>query len=391
MARKVLGSNGRVIAVDYKFTGEEPTWYDFNSLTDDQIVSRQCKAFYFYSYYLENDDWKPILKPWFKENGFSDHQFNNLKAAIRQPECLVAAKIIRCIQLGFPAKHKLIPSPKEIKKRFTDAFFNANITTEERVNAETSTPKRQAPLVSIQNKTRESFIVPIEKFIDTWILNKDTKIKRIDMVKTLSQLQIPVMALPMVVTHLVKYRDEYLKALMEEHKDYVEAYSYLSKKALLLRVAYLNKMIKEVQTFRGIKVATRKKRVKKTKSVDQQIRKLKFQADSKEFNLTSINPAHIPGAQHLYVFNTKYRAITVLHAQSAAGFEIKGTTIQNFDDKISYTQSLRKPNDTLQLILGKQPKAIEKELSKLTTKKKKANGRINEQCIILKATNAQSL
>lgn len=382
------------MAVDYKFTGEEPIWEDVKNLSKEDVKSKLAKAFYFYAYYVENDDWKQILTPWLKKNGFTDNHISNLRVALKQSECMTAAKVIRCIQMGFPEKHSCIPTQEQLKSKFTQAFFQAGITataSQKDDATTTSSPGRISPIQATLNKTRETILVPLERLIDTWIQNKSENVHRVDMVKTLTTHQIPAIALPMVVAYLEKYRNEYDAALRGDDKQLKEAYAYLSKKALMTRIIYLNKMISDVTTFRGIKRATRKVRVKKTRSIESQIKNLKYQIASKEYKLSSISPMQIPGAQHLYVFNTKYKTVTVLHANNNDGLSIRGTTIQNFDDSSSYTQGLRKPEKTIPLILSKQPRAIEKEMESLSTKKRKANGRINENIIILKSIQSRSL
>jgi hypothetical protein len=76
--------------------------------------------------------------------------------------------------------------------------------------------------------------------------------------------------------------------------------------------------------------------------------------------------------------------LSVYVASGVAGFEVKGTSLKGYDTEASFTATLRKPKETLNGILSSTPKQLEKLLTSLTVKKKPANGRINEQTIILK-------
>jgi hypothetical protein len=65
-------------------------------------------------------------------------------------------------------------------------------------------------------------------------------------------------------------------------------------------------------------------------------------------------------------------------------FEVKGTSLKGYDTSISFVATLRKPKETLNNILSSTPKQLEKLFSNLSVKKKPANGRINEQMVIVK-------
>jgi hypothetical protein len=69
---------------------------------------------------------------------------------------------------------------------------------------------------------------------------------------------------------------------------------------------------------------------------------------------------------------------------SASGFEIKGSTIQNFNPKLSKITKLRKPDDILPQILNKTELQIAKVWKGLTTTIYEPTGRINNDCILMR-------
>lgn len=82
------------------------------------------------------------------------------------------------------------------------------------------------------------------------------------------------------------------------------------------------------------------------------------------------------------MYNTKQRKLTVL--TSDEGFFVSGTTVKQFKQEDSYTTTLRKPSETIHAIVTKTEKQTAKVLDSLTTKKTTANGRINNDTLILK-------
>ena len=131
--------------------------------------------------------------------------------------------------------------------------------------------------------------------------------------------------------------------------------------------------------------AVRMPRAKKPKSTDAQVARLQYLQEDIESKVTSINPVLIPGKEMLWVYNTKQRVLSQYVTTATSGFEVSGTSIKNFDEKLSKTSRLRKPLDILPDVLKFTPKQIDKRIwDKLTTKIGSPNGRVNKDCILLR-------
>ena len=131
--------------------------------------------------------------------------------------------------------------------------------------------------------------------------------------------------------------------------------------------------------------ASKTPRIAKRKSTDDQVKNLKYKSDDTDFKIASINPVTIPGKETLFIFNTKNRTLYQYVTTATAGFEIGGTSIKNFEPKLSKCTRLRKPEDILPLILTKTPKQIESQVWKtVTTKVNPCNGRVNADCVLLR-------
>ena len=146
----------------------------------------------------------------------------------------------------------------------------------------------------------------------------------------------------------------------------------------------MEKIFDDIDRLRANTKVTKIPRAKKPKASDKQVEKLNYKVQDDEAKLVSINPIMIPGKNKLFVYNTKQRVLAVYSNDSASGFEVKGSTVYNWDEKFSMSTTLRKPDDVLPQILTKTEKQIEKVLSSLTTKVKKPTGRINKDCILLR-------
>jgi len=380
--------NGQVSAMDHKFTGEEPTWEDANELNDAEFDIKLIRTFSFYNYYLDSGDLASLVKDFMKRHGFTDHQAAQAKSLCRFAEIFAISRILRCATRGLKLSHSRIPTPAKMKLDIYRALGQINYAppvADDNSVSPIVAKHRPNPQALMEAAVNEKIIGPLDKMMDLWITSGDEKIPRIKLLDSLKNAQVPGPALRHIVAWIRKHHDEMLMAFRKDDAQLEEGYSYLSKKGLKQRLLVLQHMLKEIEQYKAEKKATQKKRVPKTKTLDQQVKHLKFQPTSKEYKLTSVPPTRVPGAMHLYAFNTKYRTLTVFHAKGHDGMTIKGTTMKDFDEETSYTIGLRKPNDILKKVIAKTPAQIEKIVSLLSGKKRPVMARINENTIILRS------
>jgi len=171
--------------------------------------------------------------------------------------------------------------------------------------------------------------------------------------------------------------------------DLVEGYSNVKPVNLSNTISKLQELLSGLTVVkanvRNISAANRKPRQAKEVSAQKLVANLKYKPQDLELGVVSVTPESIVGAKTVYLFNTRYNAITVLNSSEDDGFTVRGTTILNLDETRSFSQKLRKPNETVQFILSTSGRIkIENHLSSLTTKRSTANGRVNENVLILK-------
>lgn len=184
--------------------------------------------------------------------------------------------------------------------------------------------------------------------------------------------------------------DEIDELITKKTPDLIEGYKHLkSAKEKKDYLSFIKTILDDCQKFMNAATAAkvrapRQPRAKKKVPIEKIVAKVKYQKESAEYKLTSVDPANIVGASEVYLFNTKYRHLIQLVAASADGFGIKGTTITNLREESCLRKTLRKPEDILTEI-GKTTKArVNRVFIDIKTKSAPANGRINEETIILK-------
>lgn len=141
----------------------------------------------------------------------------------------------------------------------------------------------------------------------------------------------------------------------------------------------------KINTKRRKETKPRKPRAKKFKPASKIVEKVKYAKESSEYNVVSIDPTKILKANVLFTFNTKYRVLTKYVAVDGKTFDIKGTTVLNYDETKSFAMRLRKPNQVLPKIVKDGKRIIDRMLNGLTTKKLEVGNRINKNHLILRS------
>jgi hypothetical protein len=163
-----------------------------------------------------------------------------------------------------------------------------------------------------------------------------------------------------------------------------EGYSHLKKGDIKNYTIAINELLAALDFIIESAKATRKPRKAKPKSADKLVEKIKYLKADEKYKVASINPAGIIGASELWVFNIKTRKLGKYIAQEHTTLQVKGTTLQFFDEKKSIQKTLRKPADQLREFKTAGKVALRKFIENIPTTDTKLNGRFNSDTIILK-------
>ena len=239
-----------------------------------------------------------------------------------------------------------------------------------------------SPQQRLQNKISDTIMQDLLELEDEWIEGKDTTLDVYNQFKLHGlggSATLPVRTV--IEGWLLDYEDAYHKRCEQA----IEGYSHLKRPELNRRIKECNNMLDDLDKIKMATKALRKVKVKRPMSADKQISKINYKKEDNDFKLVSINPVQIIGASILYVFNTKYKSLTEFVTDNPNGFQISGSTIKNFDKENSRTVKLRKPEIFIPIVISKTQNQINKEWKSLTTKTSSANGRINNETILLRA------
>lgn len=169
-----------------------------------------------------------------------------------------------------------------------------------------------------------------------------------------------------------------------KNSDLAYAYRGWKKSQLKKYVELLKSILAAAETQEIVAKAIRKPRKKKEKSPADLAKKIKYQEKDDELKLTSVVPSTIVGSTQLWTFNTKNRMLSCYNAMGPSGLSIKGTTIIGFDEKTSTSKKIRKPNELLPRVLDGGKIILRNVLKDVRAVEKAANGRINNQTILLR-------
>lgn len=253
---------------------------------------------------------------------------------------------------------------------------------EQKVSALKGAPKvkEDKPVVSIQDRIAEAastHIGEINGLIDDFITN-DTEI---DVGSYLKANNVS----PQVSKHIpgafAKTIEELNLVLEGDDKQLVEGYSNIKKTKIKKLIKSLESITDACAQQAVTAKAARKPRAKKEKPASVVAKNVKYMKEFTELNLTSEKPEKIIGSSEVWIYNTKYKKIQVYRSLGALG--IKGTTILNYDVATSGSKTMRKPEQVTGYV-NMTKRTLAGEFKALKTKEAAVNGRINEDCIILK-------
>jgi hypothetical protein len=178
-------------------------------------------------------------------------------------------------------------------------------------------------------------------------------------------------------------RDFYLE-IVQDLKDRADLW-YRGKKKYNAYLKFMEKIVEDINTYLdNRKVAKpRKPRKKRAADPNKTVQNVKFLREYPELKLVSTPPAQIVGSSEVWLFNTKYRKLVHIVAKDGMILTIKGTTIQNIDEERSTEKTLRKPEETLPLLMKATKAKRSKVYNEIKTKAQSTTGRINANMLIL--------
>jgi len=273
---------------------------------------------------------------------------------------------------------------------YFDELYNKGLSIVEEVRAEEAKKPKNVYIPSIQERIKEAsgnIIAEIEEQIDTFI--QDPKaFKKFDSIKFFRKMQVNQAHARHIRSYYEGILGEYLmlqKPVSEQDEQLREGYSHLDKADIKKAVELFQGIVGACDLITAESKASRKTRSPKPKSAEKLVAKMKYCKSDEKYKVASINPADIIGCNELWVFNTKTRKIGKYIANEHDTLQVKGTTIQFFNENESVAKTLRKPEQQLAEFNKSGKVQLRKFLSNIKGVETKLNGRINNDTVLLKA------
>lgn len=353
------------------------------------------KTYWDFSGYIRVDGDKKEISKVIKNYVKANRSKEEAEKILAAPEWMFTGSPWLASAILWKEKGKEFPTGESFeetaKRFFSECIENAERTQDISAadsDEETVNFRRKTPNEIIEEKTN-NFITEIDSNIDQFFL-KEKPIKDIMEISIYQRLRVDNAPYNMAKTLFDFYSPTYQEInqlVNDKDEDLNEAYEGLSIKERKQLLEFMKSLVDDTEKYMLAKKAVRKTRTKKPRNANKQVEKMQYLKESAEFKLMSVDPINIIGSMRVYTFNTKNRVLTELVCRRKEGFEVKGTTLQAFDVDVSRAIKLRKPEESLPVVLNEQPTRINKMISSLTTKPTAANGRINKDTIILRTLN----
>ena len=233
-------------------------------------------------------------------------------------------------------------------------------------------------VISIQDRIQEAALKisgEIDEHIDEFVKNKSSTFSAKGY---LLSNQISGAVAKRVGEYFNRLERELAEAIGGTDEQLVEGYSYFSKAQLKKFYDFVKSIIDDCnQQVISVKSA-RAPRMRKPVPPMKLVSKLKYMKEFAELNLKSVSPMDIIGSSELWVYNTKYRKLSVYKGD----LTVKGTSIIGYEISGTDSKSLRKPEEFFKATeIGKR--SLGTAFKSLTTKTSTPNGRINDDCVLI--------
>lgn len=265
----------------------------------------------------------------------------------------------------------------------TKKNFDEKIKSIEGVPA-VKTQVKETNVISIQDRVKQKTLEiagEIDYAIDE-LITSHFKTQRSPL--AMMQDRVKAAHAKIIVEIYKKEREEIQEVIETDDEQLLEGYRQYSKLQLRKLLSFYDLIINDAIKLAGDSKQSRKPRKRKTKTPEQLVAKIKILAEDKEFKLKSEDAKKIIGANQLWVFNVKTRKLGVYHADDASGLSVKGSTIQNYNERKSITKTLRKPEAILPEIVKGGKVYLRNVMDSIKAKEKNLTGRLNGDTILVK-------
>jgi len=335
-------------------------------------------------------DLKPKVIDWMGRNGYDRatiNQFKNTKDwRTSAATGSIAANLLKGMPEAHPGWNNGTNAAAWLREQIAQIIADGKADNESQETAAAVS----APVVSIQDRIRDqavSMCDDIDGAIDNFITDPDAfEVKKYNVANLLRGKGAKgPQARYVKGFYESNYNDLKLVAAGEADAALKEGYKHFAKKNLRKIVDFYEHVMSACDQIIAEAKVLKKPRKKKSRSAEEQVKKIKFKLSDDKLGITSVPSTQIIGAQGVVVYNTKNRKIGYYTANSGAGLLVKGTSIAEFNTA-SVQKTLRKPPEQIKEFKEQNTqKRFEAWFGKnIKTTETALNGRLNQDIIILK-------
>lgn len=368
------------VGADEKYIGAEPEWDTERALamSDADFEHHLRRSFRWYNYMFSSKELKKYVVEWLQTNSkFNAREISIFVKSSDQFCPITICSLVVAHRRGMPMKQKYANHIIGVVQKIVDE-------NQDLIQPEPTAAKRPEVKITIADRVAEKtaeYIGEVEGMIDDYIFNK----KEFNLYNWLKEKNVPQGSIVRFRQVLSRQQLEFAEALEGNDAQLKEAYRGFNKTRMKQIIGFYEKIWADLDSYAQSKKVARKVRVKKSPTKDKLVAKLKYRKEDRELKLTSINPVDIVGASRLWVYNTKTRKLYRYQADElAATLTVKGTTIVGFDEVRSVGKTIRKPAEVLAKFMKASKVQLRKFLEDINAVESRANGRINEDIILLK-------
>jgi hypothetical protein len=376
MAKQSVKKNNIVLPRNFDASkvrvGLEPTWDLDTEVTQSQLI----RALNWYNYFNDN---KSAAKMLFEHFLGTKEELSALKSLNVKYIPPILGTMSRMISLGCKFQEKELNTFNSVYREALARVGNVPDDEEEDEPVKFKLTIQQRT----QNKMASKLGV-VEGIIDDFMTNGYKLSTKFAMYTWLQEQEIKPLQSKQIAALYEPMAAELEEALAGNDEQLNEGYVHITKPQLKRLVAFVRSLIDDANLWASNGKSVRKPRTKKAVPATKQIDKLSYCKADNVLKIVSVKPESILGAQELWVFNTKYRKLIKYVASDRAGFSVKGTTLQNWDETKSSSKRLKKPEEVLPKLLKGGKIVLRRLMDELNTKPTSMTGRINNNTVLLR-------
>ena len=375
MVKKIKRSRSSKIEIMSMY-GEEPTFDDFDDLSEDEQKVRYGKAMYWYHGVYSSKDSKSFIVDYVKKNRKKD--LPSVKMAAPAWASPAYGNVAKAFNSGYK-------SDKVLTK--LENYIDGLVKTGKGMLADkkkVQTLQKKRPALNIQERIRSQVSVHIgelEGELDEFILGGCKK-SEFSLYKWLQKNEVKGVHTGHIKNFYVDVLDEFQQALDATDPQLVEAYAFLTISQKKKLIEFVQSFVSDAEAWVNVAKTQRKPRTKKTQSTKNKVAKVKYKKADNTYKIASINPEQMVDATQVWLFNTKDRFL--YRYVSVQGMMIKGTTLQGWDEIQSFKKKIRKPENILPDVVKGGKIKLRKLMDDIHAKKGNVTGRINKDMVILR-------